>query len=194
MAGPVASRRSSRGFTLVELMTVVVIVSIIATIGMVSLRSRVFGSKSTEALAMIQSIRVAEERWKAENLQYLDASVSGIWFPADPRVDTKAKKRSFYSATHADAAAWAALRPVVPAPVEFGYLVNAGPPSTAMKAPAVGSVTWPPVCNPGTLPPACNAEHWYVIQAVADLDHDGVPAYFLASHIKGDIFRMNAGE
>src|SRR5687768_2913944 len=86
MAQRMHSRGSSRGFTLVELMTVVVIVSVIAAIGLVSLRSRVFGSKSTEALAMIQSIRVAEERWKAENLQYLNASASGNWYPADPRL------------------------------------------------------------------------------------------------------------
>ena len=179
-----------------ELMTVVTIVSIIALVGLVALRNKVFGSKSTEALAMIQSIRVAEERWKAENLQYLDVSPTGNWFPADPRVDTKAKKRSFYVAPggHADAVLWTTLRPVAPNPVEFGYLVNAGPPLTSMKAPAVASIDWPPPCNATTAPPACNGEHWYVIQAIADLDHDGVPAYFLASHLKGDIFRSNEGE
>lgn len=187
---------ASRGFTLVELLTVVTIVSVMAVIGLAALRNRVFGSKSTEALAMIQSIRVAEERWKAENLQYLDASPSGSWFPADPRVDTKATKRSFFVAagTHSDAARWAALRPVVSGPVEFGYLVNAGMPSTSMTTPAVTSIEWPPPCNATTSPPACNGEHWYVIQAVADLDHDGVPAYFLASHLKGDVFRLNEGE
>jgi hypothetical protein len=177
-------------------MTVVAIVSVLAVVGVVALRNRVFGSKSTEALAMMQSIRVAEERWKAENLQYLDASPTGNWFPADPRVDTKAKKRNFYVAqgTHADFALWLALRPSVSGPVEFGYLVNAGTPTTAMTVPAIPSINWPPPCNATTAPPACNGEHWYVIQAIADLDHDGVPAYFLASHLKGDIFRMNEGE
>jgi prepilin-type N-terminal cleavage/methylation domain-containing protein len=190
------SPHSSRGFTLVELMTVVAIVSIIAVIGMAAVRNRVFGSKATEAFAMMQSIRVAEERWKAENLQYLDASPSGNWFPADPRGDAKATKRNFFVSPgqHTDAALWATLRPVAPGPVEFGYLVNAGTPSTAMRVPAVTSIEWPPPCNATTAPPACNGEHWYVIQAIADLDHDGVPAYVLASHLKGDIFRLNEGE
>ena len=190
------SRRTMRGFTLVELMTVVMIVSIIAVIGVVALRNRVFGSKATEALAMIQSIRVAEERWKAENLQYLDASPNGDWFPADPRNDTKAMKRSFYVpiGSHPDAALWTSLRPTASGPVEFGYLVNAGPPMTAMKRPAVTSVDWPPPCTATLSPPACNGEHWYVIQAIADLDHDGVSAYFLASHLKADIYRLNEGE
>ena len=177
-------------------MTVVAIVSILAVIGLVALRNRVFGSKSTEALAVMQSIRVAEERWKAENMQYLDASPAGNWFPADPRLDSKATKRNFFVGVgaHADAALWTSLRPVISAPVEFGYLVNAGPPSVSMKTPAITSIDWPPPCNATTAPPACNGEHWYVIQAVADLDHDGVPAYFLASHLKGDIYRQNEGE
>jgi hypothetical protein len=177
-------------------MTVVVIVGVIAAIGMVALRNRVFGSKATEAFAMMQSIRVAQERWKAENLQYLDVSPNGTWFPADPRADVKGIKRSFYVApgSHPDAARWVALRPVAPGPVEFGYLANAGLPTTAMKIPAINSIDWPPPCSATTAPPACNGEHWYVIQAIADLDHDGVPAYFLAAHLKGDIFRLNEGE
>lgn len=177
-------------------MTVVAIVTVLAVIGLVALRNRVFGSKATEALAMIQSIRVAEERWKAENLRYLDASPNGNWYPADPRNDAKPIKRNFYVVTgvHADAPLWAALRPVTNGPVEFGYLANAGPPGTPMKVPALTTFAWPQPCTATTAPPACNGDHWYVIQAIADLNHDGVPAYFLASHLKGDIFRMNEGE
>jgi prepilin-type N-terminal cleavage/methylation domain-containing protein len=192
----VRARRSSRAFTLVELLAVVTIVTIIAALGLVALRDRVFGSKATEALAMVQSIRSAEERWKSENLLYLDVSQSGLWFPADPTADAKATKRSFYvpAASHPDAKLWASLRPVAPGPVQFGYMVNAGQPLAAMKTPAMGGVTWPPPCDATTSPPACNGDPWYVIQAIADLDHDGIKAYFLASHIKADIFRLNEGE
>lgn len=190
------TRRSSRAFTLVELLTVVAIVTIIAALGLVALRNRVFGSKSTEALAMVQSIRAAEERWKSENLQYLDASESGLWFPADPTADVTPQKRSFYvpKGAHPDADRWAALRPVAVGPVQFGYLVNAGPPLSAMKAPVLSGVNWPPPCDATTSPPACNGDPWYVIQAIADLDHDGIKAFFLASHLKADIFRLNEGE
>lgn len=189
-------RPRSRGFTLVELMAVVGIVSILAIIGLVALRKRVFGSKSTEALAMIQSIRAAEERWKAENLQYLDCSPTGAWYPADPTQDTRAVKRYFYvqPGGHPDAACWTALRPVAVAPVEFGYLVNAGLPLTPMKIPVEHVIDWPPPCNATTSPPACNSDPWYVIQAIADLDHDKIHAYFLASHLTGQIYRENEGE
>jgi len=185
-----------RGFTLVELMTVVGIVSILAIVGLVAVRNRVFGSKSTEALAMMESIRAAEERWKAENLQYLDCSPTGLWFPADPTKDTRAMKRSFYvpAGGHADAACWTMLRPVAVGPVEFGYLVNAGPPSVPMKVPEQHVIDWPPPCNATTSPPECNGDHWYEIQAIADLNHNGISAYFLASHLKADILRVNEGE
>lgn len=196
MSDAPSARTRTRGFTLVELMTVVVIVSVLAVVGIVALRNRVFGSKATEALAMIQSIRAAEERWKAENLQYLDCSPSSAWFPADPTKDTKAMKRNFYvlPGSHTDQACWAALRPVAVGPVEFGYLVNAGPPDVPMRTPQQAVITWPPPCGPTTSPPVCNGDHWYVIQAIADLDHDGIPAYFLSSHLKGDILRVNEGE
>src|SRR5262249_54846637 len=84
-----------RGFTLVELMTVVVIVGVLATIGLASFRSRIFGSKTSQALAMIQSIRAAEERWRAENLTYLNVTHTATWYPATPAARTK---RAFFNA------------------------------------------------------------------------------------------------
>ncbi|HEX4476009.1 MAG TPA: prepilin-type N-terminal cleavage/methylation domain-containing protein [Polyangiaceae bacterium] len=179
---------SEQGFTLVELMTVVVIVGVLATLGIAALREHVFGSKSTEALAMMQSIRVAEERWKAENMTYLNVSTANAWYPADPRTDSKRIQRNFFTTAggHVDDASWKALNPVAPGPVEFGYLVNAGFPSQPMTTPAITPTGWTGWIQP--------TENWYVIQAVADVDHDGIPAYFLASSVKGDIYRQNEGE
>src|SRR5688572_12815290 len=63
-------RRSSRAFTLIELMVVVAIVGILATIGIVLFRKWVFHTRSVEALGMVQSIRTAQERWRAETGAY----------------------------------------------------------------------------------------------------------------------------
>jgi prepilin-type N-terminal cleavage/methylation domain-containing protein len=182
------ARARARAFTLVELMTVVIIVGVLATIGIVAFRQQLLGSRSTQAVAMIQSIRAAEERWKSENLRYLDVSTGTAWYPADPRKDSKRIERSFHTAVgaHIDEAKWKALNPTVTGPTEFGFLVNAGGPDDAMTAPAIippGFTSWP-----------ANGEHWYVIQAIADVNHNGIPAYFLASSLNGEVLRLNEHE
>ena len=83
---------------------------------------------------------------------------------------------------------WKLLNPTVTGPVMFGYQVNAGPPSEPMMAldndakPANWS-GW------GT-----HGDHWYVIQAIADADGDGVYAKFVAGSIRADVFHSNDGE
>jgi type II secretory pathway pseudopilin PulG len=165
-------------------MVVVTIVGILAVIGLVALRSRVFGSRSVEALAMIQSIRAAQERWRAENMTYLNVSSPATFYPARP---SGRAKRSFHlPAGSGDANNWHLLNPTVTGPVEFGYMTNAGTPASPMTAPVVSVSGWPGWPTP--------KEHWYVIQAVCDADGDGVEAFFLASSLSGQVFRQDEGE
>jgi prepilin-type N-terminal cleavage/methylation domain-containing protein len=179
-------RRSStiHAFTLVELMVVVTIVGILATIGIVALRAHVAGSRTAEALAMIQSIRAAQERWRAENMTYLDVSTAGSFYPANP---TGRAKRSFHDDGHSDFPSWSNLNPTVPGPVEFGYLTKAGPPGVAMTGLPTG------VSMPGFTWPT-PTQHWYVVQAICDADGDGTPAFFMASSLNGEVYRQNEGE
>ena len=188
------TRANLRAFTLVELMTVVTIVGILAVIGVASFRARVFGSKTTQALAMMQSIRAAEERWRADNLTYLNVTQTGTWYPATPTARTK---RMFFSNTspncgvpvvNTDDCRWKLLNPAITGPTEFGFMLTAGPPGTAMTAPQPQARPsnwngWP-----------TNNEHWFVLQAIADADGDGVFAKFLSSSFRGDVYRENEGE
>jgi len=181
-----------RAFTLVELMVVVVIVGVLAMIGVASFRSRIFGSKTSQALAMIQSIRAAQERWRADNLTYLNVTRTATWYPASPAGRTK---RSFYNSgvcgvpmPDTDDCRWKLLNPTAVGGTEFGFMVTAGPPGTAMTEPdplarPTGWTSWP-----------ANGDNWFVIQAIADADGDGVYAKFVASSIRGDVYRENEGE
>jgi prepilin-type N-terminal cleavage/methylation domain-containing protein len=181
-----------RAFTLVELMTVVVIVGVLATIGLASFRSRIFGSKTSEALAMIQSIRAAEERWRGENLTYLNVTRTATWYPATPAARTK---RAFFNAgtcgvpaPDTDDCRWKLLNPTGLGPTEFGFMLTAGAPDTTMtqpdaKARPTSWSDWP-----------ANGDNWFVVQAIADADGDGVYAKFVASSIRGDVYRENEGE
>jgi prepilin-type N-terminal cleavage/methylation domain-containing protein len=183
-------RVGNRGFTLVELMVVVVIVGILSTIGVSVFRKQSFGSKSAEAMAMIQSIRAAEERWKAENLRYLNVSPNNsAYYPVKPTGAAGAQKRNFYQAgscapnpTPTEDCLWKLLGPSVPGPVQFGYNVMAGGP---------GPMAQPELAMP-KLPD--NPDHWYVIQACADADGDGRYARFAATSLNGEVGSENEGE
>jgi type IV pilus assembly protein PilA len=179
-----------RAFTLVELMTVVTITGILATLGFASLRQHVSAAWGAEALNMVQSIRAAEERWRSEHMMYLNVSGSGAtWYPVDATLPAnKGKQQAFFAppgdATRPNSALWLQLRPTVAGPVRFGYKANAGLAGDAMTTPSAGpSVTWP-------TPP----DNWYVIQARGDTDGDGVISYYRASSLSGDVFAENHGE
>jgi prepilin-type N-terminal cleavage/methylation domain-containing protein len=185
-----ATRLAQRGITLVELMVVVVIVGILAGIGLAAMRKHMNASRSSEALAMIQSIRAAEEHYRALHMLYLNVSTAGNagWFPRDP-TGAEAVKLSFLTpataATHVDNARWLTLSPTVSSPVQFGYKVNSGTPGQAMTTPeeAVAGANWVTATEP-----------WYVVQAIADADSDGVTAYFLASSLTDAVYVTREGE
>jgi prepilin-type N-terminal cleavage/methylation domain-containing protein len=184
-----ATSASQAGFTLVELMTVVVITGILATIGFAAVRGQVSSARGVEALNMVQSIRGAEERWRAEHMMYLNVSTADAWYPHDASAEASRNlQHAFFYApgdgTHGDNDLWLALRPTVAGPVRFGYLVNAGTADAPMTVPAFGpSVTWP-----------TPTDNWYVIQALGDTDGDGVLSYYRASSLDGDVFSVNHGE
>jgi type IV pilus assembly protein PilA len=86
--------RSSKGFSLIELMIVVAIIAILAAIAIPSFLRFQMKSKTSEATANLGAIRTCEESYKAENDTYLDQgpapaaagldSQTHVW---DPLVD-----------------------------------------------------------------------------------------------------------
>jgi prepilin-type N-terminal cleavage/methylation domain-containing protein len=181
------TRKSQHGFTLVELMTVVVITGILATLAFGALSGQVRAARGAEALNMVQSIRGAEERYCSEHMMYLDVSTAGVWYPVDPSAGTNRDfERAFYDGgVHTDSARWLLLRPTAPGAVRFGYLVNAGTTGGTMTAPTSPgpTITWP-----------TPTDNWYVIQAIGDADRDGSLSYYRASSLDGEVFSVNHGE
>jgi prepilin-type N-terminal cleavage/methylation domain-containing protein len=173
---------SARGFTLVELMTVVTIVGVISVIGVAFVGKHLRASRTAEALAMVQSIRAAQESYRAESRRYLNVSTSLVeYYPAKP----DGLARSFYTTgtTQTDVN-WRLLRPIVSGPVRFGYAVMAGdsgatPPSpTVANAPTFGVATSP----------------FYVIQATGDMNNDGVFCHVAATSFSRETYVENEGE
>jgi type IV pilus assembly protein PilA len=159
----------SRGFTLVELMIVVVIVSVLATLAVLGYRKIVLSSHVTEATGMVNNIRIAQEAYHAETQAYANCSAdltsASSWYP----------KQSVYGIVTQWGAACgtptcntgydiSVVLPVhVDGPVLFGYATIAG--AAGAGGTAIGNN-----CNlPGLLSPSPTTD-WYAVAAEGDLD------------------------
>ena len=72
---PTPARRP-RGFTLIELMIVVVIVSLLAAVAYPSFMSQIRKSRRSDAIAEMSLLQQAQERWRANNPAYTTLSAT----------------------------------------------------------------------------------------------------------------------
>ncbi|HEV3194160.1 MAG TPA: prepilin-type N-terminal cleavage/methylation domain-containing protein [Polyangiaceae bacterium] len=173
--GRLVVKRHLRGFTLVEMMIVVVIVGVLATLAVVGYRKLVNSSHVSEATSMVQNIRLAQEAYHSETQQYANISKgfptgssasSSMFYPADPKYGIQTAWGAACSSVCNSNMDWSMLPLHVDAPVLFGYATVAGP---ANSNPTVTTLTVNG--NTVTLPKPSTTD-WYLIGAEADLDGD----------------------
>ncbi len=171
-------------------MVVVTIAGILATLAFVSLRKHSAASKRVEPLSMVQSIRAAQERWRAQYMMYLNVSTENNWYPRSPLEEANRFKIGSFMLTpedgHPDNARWQELRPTSIGNVQFGYITKAGIIGQQPPAPSSGSF-------PGFAWPVAT-DNWYVIEAFGDTDWDGTRSAYLAGSISGEVLSVNDGE
>ncbi len=164
------AKRHTRGFTLVELMIVVVIVGVLATLAVVGYRKLVQSSHVSEATGMVQNIRVAQEAYHSETQQYANVSsdTTSSWYPAA----SVYQRVTAWGApcTKCTAVDWSMLPLHVDGPVLFGYETTAGSANTQMN-PASVTINGSNVISFSAAGTA-SATDWYFIAAEADLDGD----------------------
>jgi type IV pilus assembly protein PilA len=164
---------ASRGFTLIEMMIVVVIVGILATLAVVGYRKIVQSSHVSEATGMVQNIRVAQEAYKSETQQYANISASLTdWYPQGAQGPINGIQFAWQNGTCTCGQGynWPDIPLHVDGPVLFGYATIAATPAAQPPANI-------PVYKTATAPLAQNlTTDWYVVTAAADLDSDTTTA------------------
>jgi type IV pilus assembly protein PilA len=175
-------KRQTHGFTLIELMIVVVIVGILATLAVVGYRRLIQSSHVSEATGMVQSIRVAQESYHSETQQYANISScfpSGVnaatcLYPATPVYGIATTWGAPCTSGCNSPWDWSMLPVHVDGPVLFGYATQGGPPASTANG---TNVPASPVANGISLNfPTAPTTDWFVIAAEADLDNN--PANF----------------
>jgi prepilin-type N-terminal cleavage/methylation domain-containing protein len=77
-----------KGFTLVELMIVVAIISVLAVVAGTAYRRYLDSARTTEVYSMLGEIRSREEAYRAEFSTYLSTNTTNAETPLFPLVDT----------------------------------------------------------------------------------------------------------
>lgn len=182
--GKTSSRTTQRGFTLVEMLAVVTMVGVLATLAVYGVRKYVLAAKSSEALAMVNTIKAHEEAYRDETFSYLDVSSGGGYEPLYPMTAPGRGKAAWWNPGHADYANWLRLGADANGPVSFGYAVHAGAAGASIPSPGTAqSLNFP---NP--------TDVWYVIKAVADHNGDGTKAIVVASSFTREVYVENDSE
>jgi type IV pilus assembly protein PilA len=182
-------RASSRGLTILELIAVIVIIAILAVLALIGYGRWIRSSKMTEAQNMIQKIRDAEERRKAETGSYLDVSnglgVGNLYPKATPgKVSTQWGAQCTVCVSD-----WANLAITPDGPVQFGYAVVAG---DTTKTPGQKGVNVTIGGNAVTFPNPTGP--WYIVEAMSDLDGNGVFCTIIGTSWDNTLMIDNEGE
>ena len=181
------AKTKARGVTLIELVIVVAMVSILATLATVGYRRYILSAKTGEATQMIGSIKSAQEAFKSETFRYLDVSPAlDTPYPQGDLAEVGTKKFSWEDGDPASSRKNLKTLGVSSTdPVYYGYASVAG--SASQQLPDLPlDFAQPDWSDPGG--------PWYLVVAMADLDGDGTYGAYASSSFTAQIASLRQGE
>jgi prepilin-type N-terminal cleavage/methylation domain-containing protein len=174
-----SARRRASGFTLIELMIVVAILGILATVAIPQYQGYVYRSKTTEAVGFLAEIKARQESYRADFGQYCDVSSGDpdAWYPTA----TPGATPTAWDDTSTEGKRWLQLGAAPPGrQVRFSYVTVAGPPGT--------TPSW------GGGLGYTGSDFWFVARALGNLDGDAEYVTFESySHGQGLYIDKAAG-
>jgi prepilin-type N-terminal cleavage/methylation domain-containing protein len=183
-----------RGFTLAELMAVVVIVAVLATLAVVAYRTLLRTARSTEAVNLVGSIRARQEQFhqdtpEAHPTTYATTGdvlncVNGSLTGCCPAITSLGNRKVGWNPACGTPITMEQLHVDSDGPVYFGYattgyLSTAAPPGMSItNGSAVETITWPSTIT----------QNYYVVSAIGDPDGSGDPCHVVTSSFTNQIF------
>lgn len=151
-------------------------------VGAMSFRRLFPGCKVLESTYVLQSIRSAEESFRAENLGYVDVSRSGSYVPQNVAACTSSfpKHSIRWGASVADFEQWEQLGLTFDGGLRYGYRVRAGD---------AGAIPpQPDGCDISSWPSKPLREVWYVAEACGFSEQDHQTEHIVATSFSGEFF------
>lgn len=183
----------ARGFTLIEVMIVVVIIGVMATLATFGVRRYIRSAKTAEAVQIIGSIKAGQEAYFDETFRYADIS-GGDLDDAYPDVSDLSVKVQWDPGSD-KGKLFASIGVYPAAAVQYRYSTIAGPPSASAPDYGDGGVT---ATEYPFTPPAAP---WYVVKALGDLDGNSGGTcgahkcgVYLSTSTTNEIFAYNSDE
>ena len=170
-------RRSQQGFTLVELMIVVVIVGVLSVLAITGYRKYSYASRNSEASQFLGAVRAAQEAYFQAFGQYCGSPASAKWPPRIPSLETGKIRWESPGDAIPDDNPWSSLGVRSPGRVWFQYQLAAGGPGEN-GGPAIQD----------------NRKPWFWAQANGDFNGDGKVSTFEVTSEKPDVFIRNENE
>ncbi|MFI5308225.1 MAG: type IV pilin protein [Polyangiales bacterium] len=178
------TRSTSPGFSLMELMIVVVITGVLAAIAIPTFSGYVQKARTSEATQFLGAVKLRQESYRAEFGQYAqyngNANPTAIVFVPDFATKTHPSDSVPGSAVSGDPY-FTIIGAKPDGPIRFAYGWAAGLPQNA-------------AANVGGSPYNAPSDHYFVAQAIGDLNDDGVYCTFeLTSFTSGVWYAPDRG-